>query len=215
MSVRSTSTLDNDAKRCCYQCPSWLPTRGDSQILKNPEGACGISRGEPSKGLSRELNFPRSETRRRPPPSIAPAYRLWIWGVLRLLDPTTEAFAIAILATIPFMVPSRAADAQNTTVPRAIVNGPLVVSGEATSSASPREQVGPGAVNPSSERAQRIKKDLPTPVAPGANPYRLRLHPQAKSIQIEARNRRGVSDQTYRSEAQSGNCWRRRTARQS
>jgi len=50
------------------------------------------------------------------------------------------------------------------------VSGPHLAGAEGTSSPSAGEPVGPAAVNPLSERAERIKKGLATPLAPGANP---------------------------------------------
>ena len=49
-------------------------------------------------------------------------------------------------------------------------SGPRLVGTEGTSSPSPGKPSGPAAVNPLSERAQRIKKGLATPLTPGANP---------------------------------------------
>jgi len=50
------------------------------------------------------------------------------------------------------------------------VSGPHLAGAAESSSPSPGEPVGPAAINPLSERAQRIKKGLATPLAPGANP---------------------------------------------
>jgi hypothetical protein len=50
------------------------------------------------------------------------------------------------------------------------MSGPRLVGAKGTSIPSPGKPSGPAAVNPLSERAQRIKNGLATPLAPGANP---------------------------------------------
>jgi hypothetical protein len=78
----------------------------------------------------------------------------------------SAGLAVAIVAML-----SQAICAQNGPAPGTVtVSGPHFAGAQATSSPSPREPVGPAAVNPLSERAQRIKKGFATPAAPGANP---------------------------------------------
>ena len=50
------------------------------------------------------------------------------------------------------------------------MSGPHLAGAEGTSPPTPGKPSGPAAVNPLSERAQRIKKGRATPLAPGANP---------------------------------------------
>ena len=123
------------------------------------------------KGLPQVLDCSPFEMCKGFTSSVPPEHRLSTRQVLGLLETTSKGLAIAILTTLPFVVTCRAATAQDTPAPgRAIVEGPVIVGGKGATIPSPGSPAGPGAVNPLSERAQRIKKGLATTVAPGASP---------------------------------------------
>ncbi len=97
------------------------------------------------------------------------------WGFLaperRPSAPQAHRYSAGCVAAALLAILSPANCAENgPATGRVTTSGPRVVGAEGTSSPSPGEPVGPAAVNPLSERAQRIKKGLATPLAPGANP---------------------------------------------